>query len=253
MSFPILAAIIFIALLAIGALVKLAMDAKSARLSKRIRDAGYSDAVGAGKKKNAQAVLIDTANTQMDDVFKYLGQDSTNLKNKLKKANLQMSPLEFMVLHILLIAAFCLGVVFYLPSALKLYGFAAAVVLPIFLLRFWLNMKIEKRIKTFNKFFPDALELMVRGLRTGLPITECIKAVAKDTPDPVGPEFAKMRDDIRLGMTLSEAAWKSAEYLGAFSGYSIGNRGKLGGKFRKISGCVTQPPTNFTNDSRQGL
>jgi tight adherence protein B len=54
---------------------------------------------------------------------------------------------------------------------------------------------------------------MVRSLRTGLPIAECIKSVARDAPNPVGEEFARMRDDIKLGLTVGEAVWKTSERM----------------------------------------
>jgi tight adherence protein B len=65
----------------------------------------------------------------------------------------------------------------------------------------------------FQKMFPDGLDIMVRGLRVGLPISECLRAVAKDAPKPVCDEFAKIRDDIRLGMPLRDAVLKTAEKI----------------------------------------
>lgn len=64
---------------------------------------------------------------------------------------------------------------------------------------------IAKRLSTFNALFPDAIDLMVRGLRSGLPITESLNVVGKEIADPVGTEFRTVSDKIKIGQTMDEA------------------------------------------------
>ena len=73
---------------------------------------------------------------------------------------------------------------------------------------------IKKRVKKFTARFPDAIELLVRGLRSGLPITETIGVVGTELPAPTGTEFQTVADRIRIGRTLAEALEESAERLG---------------------------------------
>ena len=54
---------------------------------------------------------------------------------------------------------------------------------------------------------------MVRGLRSGLPVTECIKAVGREVPDPVGGEFRRITDEIKFGSKVNEAMWSAAHRL----------------------------------------
>ncbi len=71
------------------------------------------------------------------------------------------------------------------------------------------GLLIKRRAVKFTKLFPDAIDLMTRGLRSGLPITESISAAAREVPDPVGTEFRKIMDAIKIGQTLDEALWSA--------------------------------------------
>jgi tight adherence protein B len=68
----------------------------------------------------------------------------------------------------------------------------------------------KRRLARFNNQFPEAIDLIIRGLKSGLPVTESIKAVGQEVPKPVGEEFGLVSDSIRFGSTLSEALWQAA-------------------------------------------
>src|SRR3546814_16041461 len=59
------------------------------------------------------------------------------------------------------------------------------------------SILIQKRISRFTAIFPDAIDLLVRGLRSGLPISESLGIVSRELPDPVGTEFRAITDRIR--------------------------------------------------------
>jgi tight adherence protein B len=73
---------------------------------------------------------------------------------------------------------------------------------------------IKRRIKQFNAKFPDAIELMVRGLRSGLPISETMQVVAEEIPDPVGCEFRAVTDKMKIGRTMDAALNETSLRLG---------------------------------------
>jgi tight adherence protein B len=73
---------------------------------------------------------------------------------------------------------------------------------------------IKKRLKKFNSNFPDAIELMVRGLRSGLPITETLGIVAQEIPGPVGIEFRSVADKMKIGRTMEAALQETADRMG---------------------------------------
>ncbi len=72
---------------------------------------------------------------------------------------------------------------------------------------------LKKRLKNFVTLFPDAIDLMVRGLRSGLPITESLGIVSKELPDPVSTEFRMVTDKIRIGRTMEQALNESVERI----------------------------------------
>jgi tight adherence protein B len=73
---------------------------------------------------------------------------------------------------------------------------------------------IKRRINKFNSSFPDAIELMVRGLRSGLPISETLGIVASEVPGPVGLEFRTVADKMKIGRTMEAALQETADRLG---------------------------------------
>ena len=72
---------------------------------------------------------------------------------------------------------------------------------------------IKKRSGAFTTKFPDAIELLVRGLRSGLPVTETLGVVATEVPGPVGEEFKLVTERIRIGRTMEEALQETADRL----------------------------------------
>ncbi|MBS0477128.1 MAG: type II secretion system F family protein, partial [Proteobacteria bacterium] len=61
---------------------------------------------------------------------------------------------------------------------------------------------IKKRTVNFTTKFPDAIELLVRGLRSGLPVTETLGVIATEVPGPVGEEFKSITERIKIGKTM---------------------------------------------------
>ena len=79
---------------------------------------------------------------------------------------------------------------------------------------FAVGMMIKRRIAKFTVNFPDAIELMVRGLRSGLPITETLGIVATELQGPVGVEFRGVSDKMKIGRTMEAALQETADRLG---------------------------------------
>ena len=91
-----------------------------------------------------------------------------------------------------------------------IFGLFCGIGLPHFII----GKLIIRRVNKFNASFPDAIELMVRGLRSGLPITETLTIVAQEVPGPVGIEFRTVADKMKIGRTMEGALQDTAERLG---------------------------------------
>jgi tight adherence protein B len=79
---------------------------------------------------------------------------------------------------------------------------------------FVVGKMITGRLKAFTSNFPDAIELMVRGLRSGLPITETLGIVSSEIGGPVGIEFRLVSDRMKIGLTMDAALQETADRLG---------------------------------------
>jgi tight adherence protein B len=71
----------------------------------------------------------------------------------------------------------------------------------------------KRRIKRFLLLFPEAIELMVRALRSGLPISEAIINAGHEVADPVGSELRLVEAGMRLGRTLEALLWETAKRI----------------------------------------
>ncbi len=73
---------------------------------------------------------------------------------------------------------------------------------------------IKRRIAKFTAKFPDGIELLVRGLRSGLPIGETMGVVGTEIDGPVGVEFRSITDKMKIGRTMDAALQETADRLG---------------------------------------
>jgi len=76
---------------------------------------------------------------------------------------------------------------------------------------FVVGWKAKKRGRQFNLLFPEAIDLIVRALRAGLPVQEAIGNVARDIKDPVGTVFRRAQQEILLGVPVETALWRVAK------------------------------------------
>ncbi len=98
-----------------------------------------------------------------------------------------------------------------LPILLALFvGLFIGVGLP----HFVVSKTIARRIGKFTAKFPDAIDLLVRGLRSGLPISETIGVVGQEVDGPVGEEFRAVSDKMKIGRTMDAALQETADRLG---------------------------------------
>ena len=117
-----------------------------------------------------------------------------------------------------LLASVALAVIVVALLSLKnvpvLYAIPFGLLVGIGLPHFIVGKLILRRVKQFNLRFPDAIELMVRGLRSGLPISETVGIVADEIQEPVGSEFRAVSDKMKIGRTMDAALQETAARLG---------------------------------------
>jgi tight adherence protein B len=97
------------------------------------------------------------------------------------------------------------------PVLLALFlGLVVGVGVP----HFVVGRTIKRRVNKFTVRFPDAIDLLVRGLRSGLPISETMTVVGAEVQGPVGEEFRAIADKMKIGRTMDVALQETADRLG---------------------------------------
>jgi tight adherence protein B len=119
-------------------------------------------------------------------------------------------------------------------------AFAAGFGLP----RWVLGYLKKKREKAFLKALPDAVDVIVRGIKAGLPLFESIKVVAADAPEPLRSEFLAIIETQTIGMPLGEACARLYERMPVpeanFFGIVIAIQQKSGGNLSEALGNLSK-------------
>jgi tight adherence protein B len=168
-----------------------------------------TESQGARKARVAHAEVADTRKRAVADSLKEIEQQQAkskklSLRIKLLRAGLDVSTNAFWLASaatglILAVASYVL-----VPSlpivAHAIFGFVGAFGLP----RWVISFLTRRRQNKFLESFADAIDVIVRGVKTGLPINECLATIARESPEPVRSEFQVIVDQQRVGVPLAE-------------------------------------------------
>ncbi|MCW1402136.1 type II secretion system F family protein [Novosphingobium sp. MW5] len=110
--------------------------------------------------------------------------------------------------------ALAVTVIVYIKSHAAMLSLGAGILLGAGLPHFAVGFMINRRLNAFISKFPDGIELIVRGLRSGLPVTETLAIISSEIPGPVGEEFKLITERIKIGKTMEDALQETADRLG---------------------------------------
>lgn len=184
-------------------------------LDRRIRDLGEEKE----EKKKADAPKVQLRREQKDSGIEALDHFIKNvlpnpdkIRARLARTGKKITISEYLLINVLAVAVFYL--LFHLVLGLKLFvAILLSLALGLFLPHAVIGRMGAKRIRNFLKFFPESIDAMVRGIRSGLPIIESIGVVAQEMPDPIGTEFKGIKDAVRMGRSMEDAMWDVAKRI----------------------------------------
>jgi tight adherence protein B len=133
-------------------------------------------------------------------------KQSLTLESRIRQAGLAMTVRTFWIVSLCLaLVALLLGfVITRMPLVALGMSFAAGLGLP----RMVLGMLSKRRMKKFTSEFANAVDIIVRGIKSGLPVNDCLKVIARESPAPLDAEFTRVVENTGMGMTLDEALEK---------------------------------------------
>jgi tight adherence protein B len=165
-----------------------------------------------------------------------------SLSVRLTQAGVAWTTQKFMIISGILGAA-VFGIAFFMGGGLMGavgLAFAAGFGLP----RWALSYLKKRREKAFLKALPDAVDVIVRGIKAGLPLFESIKVVAADAPEPLKGEFLAIIETQAIGMPLGEACARLFERMPVpeanFFGIVIAIQQKSGGNLSEALGNLSK-------------
>jgi len=155
--------------------------------------------------------ILANRQTKMDGLAQSLIPNPALLRQRLQQTGKSWTLPQYgiaSVVLVLLISGLLLlkGMPFVLAILL---GVGVGVGLP----HYVIGKLIKRRIAKFTGKFADAIDLMVRGLRSGLPISETMGIVADEVPGPVSEEFRAVSDKMKIGRTMEAALQETAEKI----------------------------------------
>ena len=169
-------------------------------------------------------------------------QNKISLSTRLTQAGLTWSPQKFMMISGVL-AVVCFAIAMLVgggPLAGIGLAFAAGFGLP----RWALSFLKTRRENNFLRALPDAVDVIVRGIKAGLPLFDSIKVVAADAPEPLRSEFLAIIETQAIGMPLGDACARLFERMPVpeanFFGIVISIQQKSGGNLSEALGNLSK-------------
>lgn len=178
---------------------------------KRTRRAGGSSGANDANSKERRKKLTD-ALAKIEDKNKELKKKKrVTLGQRIEQAGLHFTPRQFyigsIVCAVLLgLLGFVTGQKLWITGLLFLIG---GLGLP----NWFINVAKSRRQKKFVDEFSNAIDIIVRGVKSGLPVNECLKIIARESPKPVCEEFHQLTEGIKIGLSLEQALARMQERM----------------------------------------
>jgi tight adherence protein B len=184
-------------------------------IEKRLKRSDEMVSSGSRAPKGRAGVRRDMVlsdNPTIDAFLRRVLPNPARLRARLQRTGKAITISEFLLVVIATMMG--LAIILRLSTPLDvlvciLLGILVGLVLPLKVISVMGNRRVAK----FMKIFPDGIDLIVRGLKSGLPFLESVNAVGREFPDPVGIEFRRISDSVKLGQSVESAMWEVADRI----------------------------------------
>lgn len=201
-------ALLLLALLAAPSLLAGASGKQKKRLA-RIAARGQTGAAKAAATENLRK-KNPYAGSKIGEIIAPFSSIE-KLRARLERAGVSTTPQKFLgTIGMVFLGAFA---ALFVLGVKPLLALLVAILIGVGIPHLGISRKIKKREKSFLKLFPEGIDLIVRGLRAGLPVAESFNVVAKEIPDPVSSVFASISHQTAIGMPMEQALAITAQKL----------------------------------------
>lgn len=175
--------------------------------AKRAGVARDNDNMSKDRRKKVQDAL-----NKVDQKTKEIKQKKkVTLEQKLEQAGLSFGPREFYIGSA--VSAVTLGFIGLVSGQQLAITLGLLFVGGLGLPNWFIGFAISRRRKKFVDEFSNAIDVIVRGVKSGLPVNECLKIIAAEAPKPVNEEFHQLVEGFRIGLTLEQGMTRMYERM----------------------------------------
>lgn len=174
--------------------------------------------VGGGEARETRRRPASVQDQRRKQILKTLREQDRQQKKatlsiaaRLQQAGLGLSVQAFWIMSAVLgVVAFGMVMILGQSPLIGLgLGFAAGLGLP----RWVVGFIAGRRIKKFTSDFPDAMDIIVRGIRSGLPVHDSLRVIAQESPEPLASQFHRLVESIGMGVSVDQALEKMHENM----------------------------------------
>lgn len=183
----------------------------------------FGRSIRLGSRMNRRLEMLDE-NANRTEVIERLRKEATQhskstaipfyslLAEKAEKGKIAFSPVMLILLMVLLGCVGFLAMTLLTQAPLAVRGGVSAA-MGVGAVWIWVSGKAKKRLSLIEEQLPDAIDLIVRGLRVGHPFVHALAAAAREIPDPLGTELGLIADEAAYGRDMGEALIAFAERM----------------------------------------
>lgn len=176
---------------------------------RRLRNSGEADVPAAPSVRRDDT---EAARPALDRLVRRFLPRQTALRQRLEQTGHRISLGAYAVTGLVLAVAVMAILSWGLRQPIPL-AVAVGVLFGVGMPHLVVNIMIRRRLTRFTALFPEAIDLIVRGIKSGLPVIESVAVVGREMADPVGIEFRRISDSVRFGQTIEDAMWETASRL----------------------------------------
>jgi len=147
----------------------------------------------------------------LKDQEKQQKKATLNIAARLQQAGLSTSVKTFWILSA--VFGLVLGALLLLVTQKPLIALGVAFAAGLGVPRWVVSMLAKRRIKKFTMAFSDAIDIIVRGIKSGLPVHDCLKIIGRESPEPLAGEFRKLVENVGMGVAMDQALEKMYERM----------------------------------------
>lgn len=160
---------------------------------------------GGGRKRDIQTRLRELEDSKTKKSF------AVKMRETLRQAGLRTSLRNYFLL--------CGGLTVVAAIGYMILGYPNVGIVPVAITlgfglpRYVVAQMTKRRVNKFTKEFANAVDVIVRGIKSGLPVGECLNVIATESPEPVAGVFREIVESQKLGLTLEAALERAQEQL----------------------------------------